>query len=62
MKTTEVGKELVEFEILYSSLVKPQKSIHDMIKMGRQKAWKESLQRAKGNEEKAAEIFDELYP
>ncbi|MBI4918572.1 hypothetical protein HY837_01470 [archaeon] len=61
MKTMEVEKELMEFEILYSLLIKPQKKVHDLIKKERAKAWQVALKRAKGSREKAIEIFDEIY-
>ena len=60
-KTIQCEKELMEFEILASMLVKPQTEIHNTIKEERQKAWKEALKRANGNKEKAIEIFDEIY-
>ncbi|MBU3896823.1 MAG: hypothetical protein KJ697_02725 [Nanoarchaeota archaeon] len=61
-KTIECEKELMEFEILSSIAIKPQKKIHEAIKEERVKAWKESLKKANGNKEKAIEIFDQIYP
>ena len=61
LKTMEVEKELMELEIMCSLLVKPQRKIHKLIKQERKKVWKEALSRAKGDREKAIEIFDELY-
>ncbi len=61
METMEAEKELMEFEIMSSLLIKPQKKIHNLIKKERAKVWKAALKKAKGNKEKAIEIFDETY-
>ncbi len=58
----ESEKELIQFEILHSMLIEPREEVRKLIKEGRQKAWKDALERSGNNEEKAIEIFDELYP
>ncbi|MFH0830052.1 MAG: hypothetical protein V1887_02745 [Candidatus Aenigmatarchaeota archaeon] len=60
-RTLECERELMEFEILASLNVKPQAKIHETMKEERAKAWKEAMKRAGNNEEKAVEIFDEIY-
>ena len=58
----ESEKELIQFEILHSMLIEPREEVRKLIKEGRQKSWKEALERSGGNEESAIEVFDELYP
>ncbi len=55
-------KELMEFEILSSLLVKPQSDLHEAVKDSRSKAWNEALKKANGNRDKAIEIFCGIYP
>lgn len=55
-------KELMEFEILSSLLVKPQTELHEAVKDGRNKAWNEALKKANGNRNKAIELFCDIYP
>lgn len=54
--------ELFEFELLYSSMMnrKKSKAHADWVKKHRQDKWKEVLRRAKGDEEKALAIYDEI--
>ena len=62
MNIMESEKELIQFEILHAMLIEPKEDVRKLVKEERQKAWKEALGRSNGNEEKAIEIFDELYP
>lgn len=61
-KTMQSEKELMEFEILGSLVIEKKEDLRKSIKEDRKKAWKEALKRTKGDEQKAIEIFDELYP
>lgn len=62
VESIKAEMELVEFEILCSLLVKPQKELHKALRENRNAAWKEALKKAKGNRKKAIEIFCEEYP
>lgn len=55
-------KELIEFEILSSLLLKPQEELHDAVRDGRNKAWNEALKKAGGDRDKAIELFCDIYP
>ncbi len=55
-------RELMEFEILSSLLVKPQTELHEAVKDSRNKAWNEALKKANGNRDEAIEIFCGIYP
>ncbi len=61
-KTIQSEKELMEFEILSSLVIEKKDDLRKSMKEDRHKAWKQALKKAKGNEQKAIEIFDELYP
>lgn len=62
VESFKAEKELMEFEILSSLLVRPQRELHEAVKDSRNKAWNEALKKSKGDRDKAIEIFCEIYP
>lgn len=62
LESFKAEKELMEFEILASLLIKPQTELHEAIKESRSKAWNEALEKAGDDIDKAIEIFYESYP
>lgn len=62
VESFKAEKELMEFEILSSLLLKPQEELHDAVRDGRNKAWDEALKKAGGDRNKAIELFCDIYP